>query len=87
MKKLYYLSLLLSVFFLLANISSAQLIWQNPLPQGNHIYSVQFTDSQTGWATGYYGNILKTTNGGITFVSKIFSEIPEKFSLFYLLSS
>ena len=30
----------------------------------NNLYSVYFTDNQTGWAVGGYGTILKTTNGG-----------------------
>jgi len=37
---------------------------QNPLPQGNTLYSVYFTDSNTGWAVGDFGAILKTTDGG-----------------------
>lgn len=28
------------------------------------IYSIDFTDEMTGYACGYYGRILKTTNGG-----------------------
>ena len=32
--------------------------------------SVHFTDNQTGWAVGYFGTILKTTNGGVTFAEE-----------------
>ena len=40
--------------------------WQNPLPTGNSFYDVHFVDAQTGWAVGWVGTILKTTNGGST---------------------
>jgi len=38
--------------------------WQNPVPQGNHLQVVQFLDQNVGWAVGWLGTILKTTNGG-----------------------
>jgi hypothetical protein len=44
--------------------------------------SVYFTDPQTGWTVGYYGNILKTTNGGTVSVVNLSASIPENFSLF-----
>jgi len=31
---------------------------------GDNLYSVYFTDNQTGWVVGAYGTIMKTTNGG-----------------------
>ena len=44
--------------------------------------SVHFIDSSTGWAVGRNGTILKTTNGGSTFVENMIGEI----TLDYLLS-
>ena len=44
--------------------------WQNPLPQGNDLYTVHFIDQQTGWTVGYHGTILKTINGGQTWVTQ-----------------
>jgi len=41
-------------------------LWQNPLPQGNTLYSVSFADSLIGWAVGEHGTILKSTDGGET---------------------
>ena len=41
------------------NIANAQWEWQNPLPQGNTLNSVYFTDANTGFAVGDYGTILK----------------------------
>lgn len=38
--------------------------WQNPLPQGNPLLDVFFTDPMTGWAVGERGTILHTINGG-----------------------
>jgi photosystem II stability/assembly factor-like uncharacterized protein len=38
--------------------------WQNPLPQGNDLNSVYFVDSNTGWAVGNFGTIIKTTDAG-----------------------
>ena len=44
--------------------------WQNPLPQGNPLVSVSFIDSETGWAIGNLGTILKTTNGGENWINQ-----------------
>ncbi len=38
--------------------------WQNPLPQGNALHDVDFADSLTGTAVGDAGTILRTTDGG-----------------------
>jgi hypothetical protein len=38
--------------------------WQNPLPQGNWLNGVSFTDANTGTAVGSGGTILRTTDGG-----------------------
>ena len=40
--------------------------WQNPLPQGNALEWVCFTDANSGWTVGDYGTILHTTDGGST---------------------
>src|SRR5438477_1289139 len=39
-------------------------VWQNPLPQGNWLFGVSFTDANNGTAVGWYGTILRTTDGG-----------------------
>src|SRR5438128_12297155 len=38
--------------------------WQNPVPQGNDLFAVRFTDPNAGWAVGARGLILRTTDGG-----------------------
>ena len=41
--------------------------WQNPLPQGNPLYSIHFApDKETGFAVGSDATILKTMDGGFS---------------------
>ena len=56
----------------------------NPLlsATSNKLYSVFFVDQNIGWAAGDGGTIMKTTNGGISFVEE--SEISEIPSDYYL---
>ena len=42
----------------------AQWTWLSPIPPGNSLRSVYFTDLNTGYAVGNYGTILKTSDGG-----------------------
>jgi photosystem II stability/assembly factor-like uncharacterized protein len=42
--------------------------WVNPLPQGNLLTSVSFVDSVNGWAVGNAGTILRTKDGGQTWM-------------------
>ena len=62
MKKLLHI-----LFFLLlvTQICSAQWFWQNPLPTGNTLSSVQFVSSEVGWAVGgaLIGLIIGLDNG------------------------
>jgi len=43
--------------------------------------SVYFITPYTGWAVGEFGTILKTTNGGITFIEGKINEIPNTYLL------
>src|SRR6201989_3006333 len=43
---------------------AAQWVWQKPLPQGNPLNAVSFTDANNGTAVGEGGTILRTTDGG-----------------------
>jgi photosystem II stability/assembly factor-like uncharacterized protein len=57
----------ISILFASMNIGAfaqSGWFWQNPMPQGNHLTDVFLIDNNTGWAVGYSGTILKTTNGG-----------------------
>jgi len=66
MKKLF----ILFCFSFISVFAYSQWEWQNPLPQGNTLSSVWFTDANTGYAVGgdygIGGTILKTLDGGIT---------------------
>jgi photosystem II stability/assembly factor-like uncharacterized protein len=57
-------------FLLVTQISFAQWVWYNPIPQGNALYGVHFLDDNVGWAVGNKGTILKTTDGGINWYAK-----------------
>lgn len=54
---------------LLTHASIGQWVWQNPTPTGESIYAIIFVDSQTGYASGGAGHIIKTTNGGLSWYS------------------
>jgi photosystem II stability/assembly factor-like uncharacterized protein len=45
-------------------------VWQNQLPQGNGGNGVCYADVRHGWATGYWGTILATSDGGVTWRSQ-----------------
>src|ERR1035437_9295042 len=44
--------------------------WSNPLPTGNTIWSCCFIDANTGIIAGDNGSILKTSDGGQTWISR-----------------
>ena len=57
--------LVFSILFLLfSELSFPQWQWQNPLPQGNDLYSTFFVDPLNGFSVGDWGTILKTWDGG-----------------------
>jgi photosystem II stability/assembly factor-like uncharacterized protein len=65
------------LYLILSNSITAfsQWRWQNPLPCGNHLSSIYFTSSNTGYAVGDDGTIMKTTDGGSNWT--IFTKGPE----------
>lgn len=44
--------------------------WQNPVPTGEQIFSVIFQNTDKGFAVGYGGEILKSTNGGMNWLQQ-----------------
>ena len=42
--------------------------WQNPRPQGNPVYAIAFSDARRGIAAGRDGTILRTADGGATWL-------------------
>ncbi|MDQ3022258.1 MAG: YCF48-related protein, partial [Bacteroidota bacterium] len=63
MKKIILLSLII-LFNNFSAHSQSTWFWQQPLPTGNYLYSVDFVNTNTGYAVGTVGTIMKTTNGG-----------------------
>lgn len=54
-----------SFFFLLISpLALSQWTNQNPVPDGNDLWSTYFVDDSTGWIVGSEGFIKKTTNAG-----------------------
>src|SRR5438067_13776314 len=59
-------------------------VWQNPLPQGNWLFGVSFTDANNGTAVGWYGTILRTTDGGRNWVNQPSGIVGTKSGLYGL---
>lgn len=58
---------LLPVVFLFTSLSvfgQPTWTWQNPLPQGSPLHGLAFVDANTGVATGGYGAMVRTVDGG-----------------------
>ena len=69
MKKFFLLIILNFSLFIFNCFAQSGWYWQNPYPQGNEIYSINFV-SDEGWAVGGAGTALLTTDGGITWTKK-----------------
>ena len=60
---LIFCSILIPIF------TFSQWTVQSPLPQGNYLTSIRFTDANTGYVAGGGGTILKTFNAGTTWTA------------------
>jgi photosystem II stability/assembly factor-like uncharacterized protein len=49
---------------------TAQWQWHNPLPEGNEFLDATFPDAMNGWIVGGNGSLLRTTDGGQTWMSQ-----------------
>ncbi|MCU0332156.1 MAG: YCF48-related protein [Ignavibacteriaceae bacterium] len=67
MKKLLIFTLLSIIF--LTNVYS-QWTNQNPVPDGNDLWSTFFVNDSTGWIVGSEGFIKKTTNSGLDWIQQ-----------------
>jgi photosystem II stability/assembly factor-like uncharacterized protein len=72
MKKIITLLFFLSLFSSDICFSQSGWFWQNPLPQGNDLASVQFLDLNTGYSIGKAGCFMKTSNGGLNWSDNYF---------------
>ena len=78
--------------FLLIQVTLVFLVFTNAYSQWYPIESgvmtelalngLSFKDANTGTVVGDGGTILRTTNGGVSFINQVSSEIPERFSLY-----
>lgn len=57
------------------SLVTAGWFWQNPRPQGNSLWCVYFIDNSIGYAVGAGGTILKTTDGGLSWINQISNTI------------
>ena len=80
MKTLYISFLLLLTF----SLTQAQWSWQNPLPQGNDLTSVNFIDANIGWAVGDLGAIIRTTDGGTNWISQSIGTYNRLLSVYFV---
>jgi photosystem II stability/assembly factor-like uncharacterized protein len=62
------LIVLSSICLLSVSLPASEWYWQNPLPQGSPLRGVSFTDPNTGTAVGHSGSIIRTEDGGATWV-------------------
>jgi photosystem II stability/assembly factor-like uncharacterized protein len=69
-KFIFIIAFVFSLFVNQCSLVIAQTgwFWQNPLPQANNLTSTYFVNSNTGYAVGEVGTILKTTDGGDNWV-------------------
>ncbi|HMQ69788.1 MAG TPA: YCF48-related protein [Ignavibacteria bacterium] len=71
-KLIFTVMILLNIIFLSEKVLSQKIhtgaiskwYWKQPLPTGNKLNSVYFINNNTGFASGEYGTIIKTIDGG-----------------------
>ncbi len=67
MKKIFYILFAISLLHVSAG---AQWVQQNGGTTVT-LYNIDFVDANTGWIVGTSSKILKTTNGGLNWVTQI----------------
>jgi photosystem II stability/assembly factor-like uncharacterized protein len=85
MKKIFYL-IIMSLLFQQSALTQEGWFWQNPMPQGNHLNSIKFISDEIGWAVGDYGTIIRTMDGGATWIQQ-FSGTTENLKDVYFITS
>jgi len=87
MKKIsIFVLMLFVVFFLFSNKIIAQTgwFWQNPLPTGQTLKDVHVLDENTTIAVGGAGTIIKTTDGGISWVAQSSGTNADLYSVYFV---
>src|SRR5439155_142014 len=63
--------------------STNQWFWQNPLPTGNYLTGVNFTDSKNGTFVGIAGTIMRTSDGGLSLASQSSGTASDLFGVYF----
>ncbi len=58
--------------------------WSQPLPTGNLLYSIHFTNDMTGYAAGELGTVIKTTEGGSTWILQSSGTDYDLYEVFFI---
>jgi photosystem II stability/assembly factor-like uncharacterized protein len=67
-----------SILFILFTLeSTGQFEWLSPIPTGNNLTASWFVNQDEGILAGHGGDVLKTIDGGQTWVKYIFDNYPE----------
>src|SRR3989304_4042024 len=69
MKKTFF-QFVIVILFSPTTLAQSGWVWQNPLPQTNNLWDADFVNSDVGWAVGEGGTIIKTTNGGVSWLNQ-----------------
>ncbi|HDP97789.1 MAG TPA: hypothetical protein ENN22_01225 [bacterium] len=68
-KQIFLSALILLHFALIGELKAQESwFWQNPNPQGNTLRGVSFSDNYNGTAVGDFGTIIRTSDGGNSWV-------------------
>ncbi len=71
MRAAHFLAALALVFYLpMSILAQGNWEWANPKPGGETYNDAFFIDDQTGWIVGQKGQILKTSDGGLSWIAQ-----------------
>ncbi|MEJ2196163.1 MAG: YCF48-related protein, partial [Ignavibacteriaceae bacterium] len=81
MKKIFHI---LSLLLISIVTGYAQWVWQNPLPQGNSLNSVQYINDNLVWSGGIGGTLIKSIDGGNNWEVILLPEKLTVYDLFFI---
>jgi len=79
MRKLFLSSAALLIINICIHSSPGWIIQNTEIPSNTDLTKIQFIDANTGYITGVYGYVYKTTNGGINWFSTNANNITANF--------